>query len=184
MGHLRKGGESVILGQLEKWLRDSCNGSAGTGAEQGVPADVDHRWFVRGAKQVMVVIHRPRERRRQHEQWLKAGVECDLHFFTLAPRLTAHRLPRRLAFGPAVLPPLTQNSLEEDSTRPRKTSRQNGASITSRFRDGGGDQPRGWFFCRRKQSLFFEPPRGGSRSARVPEITPATIKSMIMGRDE
>ena len=63
-----------------------------------MPADVDHRWFVGGKKERLAVIHRPSARRRQHEEWLKAGAECDLDFFRRAPRLTAHRLSRRFAF--------------------------------------------------------------------------------------
>jgi hypothetical protein len=46
-----------------------------------------------------------------------------------------------------------------------------------------GSGRRGGFFADENNPFFFEPPRGG-RIARVPEITPATIKSMIMGRDE
>jgi hypothetical protein len=47
-----------------------------------------------------------------------------------------------------------------------------------------GTGRRGSFFADEKNPFFAHPPGGGARSARVPEITPATIKSMIMGRDE
>jgi hypothetical protein len=149
-----------------------------------VPADVDHRWFVRGAKQVMAAIHRPRERRRQHEQRLKADAAYDLDFFRLAPRLTARRLPRHSAFGRAALPPLTQTSLEEDSTRPRKTSPDKRASFTSPFWDGGGERPPGWFFLPTKTIPFFLSPPGGVQKPCTSSALacPATIRTDPRGR--
>jgi hypothetical protein len=153
-----------------------------------VSTSVEQRCSARSAKGFLTATHRQGEWRSQNEQRLKADAAYDLDFFRLAPRLTARRLPRHSAFGRAALPPLTQTSLEEDSTRPRKTSSQKGASATSPFWDSGGGLPPGWFFLPTKTIPFLSPPppypTRGERSARFPEITPATIKSMTRGRDK
>lgn len=142
-------------------------------------ADVDHRWFVRGAKQVMAVIHRPSPRRRHHEQRLKVDAECNLHFFRLAPRLAARRLPRRLAFGKT--PPHSHkprlNRMQRGLERP---PRKKEPPLPPRFGMVAGTSRRGGFFCRPKQSLFLEPPL--PRGERWWTQKPCRLTPLYMGR--
>ena len=124
-----------------------------------MPADVDHRWFVRGAKQVMTVTHRPSPRRRHHEQRLKVDAECDLDFFRRAPRLTAHRLRRRLAFCLAAPLPHSRiprlNRIQRGLERPPRIKEP---PLPPRFGMVVGTGRRGGFSADENNPFFLSPP--------------------------
>jgi hypothetical protein len=125
-------------------------------------ASVEHRCSGRSAKGFLTALHRPSESRSQTEQWLRANEERGMHFFTLAPPLTAHRLPRRLAFAWLLPLPhsrtLRSNRIQRGLERPPSKTEP---PLPPGFGMLAGTGRRGGFFLPTKTIPFFWTPRGG-----------------------
>ncbi len=91
---------------------------------------------------------------------VEGNAECDLHFFTLAPRLTAHRLPRRLAFGPAVLPHSHTARLKRMQRGLERPPGKKEPPLPPGFGMVAGTGRRGGFFAHENNPFFLSHPRG------------------------